>query len=101
MVTSSLRSPHFRVAMRIANSLYPTHCQWVKFADGKPPINKTFPSGSRASERVTEERNFLSVITSLADDWVHDLIDGYECLRKESIRAYLSVLAPTATRIEE
>ena len=96
-----MRSPHFRVAMRIAKSLYPTHCQWVKFADGKSPINETSPSGFKALEHFTEERNFLSVITSLADDWVHVLIDGYECLRKESIRTYLSVLAPTATHVEE
>ena len=46
-------------------------------------------------------KEFFSVITSLADDWVHVLIDGYECLRKESIRAYLSVLAPTATHVVE
>ena len=96
-----MRSPHFRVAMRIAKSLYPTHCQWANFADEKSPINKTSPSGSRALERVGEERNFLSVITSLADDWFHVLIDGYECLRKESIRAFLSFFSPTATHVEE
>ena len=33
-VTSSLCSPHFRVAMQIAKSLYPIHCKWIKFADG-------------------------------------------------------------------
>ena len=94
-------SPHFRVAMHIAKSLYPIHCQWVKFADAKSPINKMSPSGSRALERVTEERYFLSVITSLADDWRHVLVDGYEFLRKESIRAYLLVLAPTESHVEE
>lgn len=95
-----LCSPAHRIAVKLVASLYPSHMEWARFADGRTTIGKATVFGTRALEVVAADRSVVQFVHKLRMDWSEALPVSYTFMQSESRRAVSLGLCKTAEEYE-